>query len=163
MTNHKDHTRTIVNIGFITASVFAMFVALIALFVIYQNNKTDGLNNGQITVSSCQEKDWAWRIYSCKGFYFSTGGGMVERNDVSVTAFGREYKKGDIIPDVYPPAFSDNQTTDHFITGRERASVNFNAPWLAALFIGILLPIVTVFVLIINRPKKKLTANHHEA
>lgn len=136
----------------IVLSFIFMVAGLIGAFNIYQNNKTDGLNNGQITVDSCEEKDWSWRIYSCTGSYFSTGGGMVERKNVTVTVFTREYKKGDRIADVYPPAFSSNQTTNHFVTGRERASVTYNTYWLILVFLGIILPVITVLVGVLRKP-----------
>lgn len=146
MTNAKKIT-------LILLSSFAILLGLIGVFNIYQNNKTDGLNNGQITVKNCQEVDWSWRIYSCAGDYFSTGGGMVERNNVTVTAFTREYKEGDIIPDVYPPAFGDNETTHHFVTGRERASVTYNLPWLLLVLVAVAIPLITTTMLIMSRNK----------
>lgn len=146
----KQYTRTVTIL--ILSSVLAVLVGLIGAFNIYQNNKTDGLYSGQITVTSCQEKDWAWRIYSCTGDYFSTGGGMVSRSDVTVTVFGGEYKAGDIIADVYAPEFTTSQTTDHFVTGRERASVTYNMDWLLCVFLAVLLPIITLtFVLATRR------------
>jgi len=135
-------------------SFVALIAGIIGASTIYTNNKTDGLNNGQITVTSCIEKDWAWKIYSCTGDYFSTGGGMVERQGVSVTVFGEELKKGQIVDDVYPPTSQSNMTTDHFVTGRERASVTYNLPSLTLVFTGILLPLFTIIFFVTN-PKKK--------
>lgn len=139
---HKVHQRQGVTVSLLAMSLLAITIGCFGAMNIYGNNKTDGFNSGEITVTSCREKDWAWRVYSCKGDYFSTGGGMVERSDVSITAFGREYKKGEIITDVYPPEFGSNQTTSYFVTGRERASVMHNIGWLFAVFAGLAVPLI---------------------
>jgi hypothetical protein len=154
---HKVHQRQSVTVSLLAISLLAITIGCFGAVNIYGNNKTDGFNSGEITVTSCREKDWAWRVYSCKGDYFSTGGGMVERSDVSVMVFGREYKKGEIITDVYPPEFGSNQTTDYFVTGRERASVTYNMRWLFAVFIGLVTPLLTaVFILRSSKRKHSL-------
>lgn len=158
----RQHTPTaIINI-LILSSVLAVLLGLIGAFNIYQNNKTDGLNNGQITVTNCEEKDWAWRIYTCTGNYFSTGGGMVERAGVTVTVLGGEYKAGDIVADVYAPEFTTNQTTDHFITSRERASVVYNIGWLLCVLLGILLPVVTFTFVLATRRRAGNDSSHRQ-
>lgn len=155
MTAKKKAILTPTFITFIALSLLAVLAGFIGLFAIYQNNKTDGFNSGEITVANCQETDWNRKIYSCTGDYFSTGGGMIERSNVSVTVFAHEYTAGDIITDVYPPTFSDKQATHYFITGRERTSVTYNLPWLFAIFLGILLPIITALLRIVIRNNKR--------
>lgn len=156
----KQRTRTITIL--VISSAIAVLIGLIGAFNIYQNNKTDGLHSGQITVTSCQEKDWTWRIYSCTGDYFSTGGGMVNQSDATVTIFGGEYEAGDIITDVYAPEFATNQTTDHFITGRERASVVYNIGWLLCVLLGILLPAVTLTFALATRRRAGSDSSHRQ-
>ncbi len=148
MTHTKLSRLSHIKISLVIASVVAVFFGLFGLYAIYTHNKTDGLNNGQITVDSCKEIDWSWRVYSCTGSYFSTGGGMIERNNVSVKVFGGELKQGAIVDDIYPPASGSAETTDYFITGRERASVTYNIPSLILVFSGVILPMLTLVVFI---------------
>ncbi len=126
--------------------IVGLIIFLTAFYQLYVNGKTDGLGNGTITVDHCKEVDWAWRVYDCTGSYFSTGGGMVEINDVTVRVTGGEYKNGEQIGDAYPTdqtsVFNDEQPR-HFITGRIRSSVLYNAPTIAVLFAGILIPFGT--------------------
>lgn len=75
---------------------------------------------------------------------------MIERSNVSVIAYA-EYKQGGIIPDVYAPLYTSKQTTDHFVTGRERASVTYNIPWITLVVLGILFPIVTTVFILTNK------------
>lgn len=135
----------------VTLSVIALFSGIVGLYNIYINNKTDRFNHGQITVNSCEVKDRAWKVYSCTGDYFSTGGGMVGRNDVTVKVFGIEPQEGQIIDDVYPPNSHTAETTDHFVTGRERASVIYNIPWLMLVLAGIVIPLLTTVFIVMSR------------
>jgi hypothetical protein len=144
---------SLVKIALVIVSITAIVIGFIGLYNIYSNNKTDGLNNGEITVDNCAELDWSWRIYSCTGSYFSTGGGMVERENVTVKVFGGELKKGAVVGDVYPPSGQSAETTSYFITGRERASVTYNVPSLILVFFGIVFPVVTIVLFVVSRKK----------
>ena len=134
-------------------SAVTIFFGLAGAYTIYQNSKTSGTNNGQITVSSCTEKDWAARAYTCTGDYFSTGGGMVSRENVSVTVTGREYQRGDTIDDVYPPLHDSNETASYFVTGKERGSVVYNLPSLFLILLAILMPVIAIALILSLRLK----------
>ncbi len=110
--------------------------SLVAAIIIYNNNKTDGFGSGHIVVTSCSTVNWAEKTYQCTGDYFSSGGGMVSRSNVSVTATHVQPEKGDVVTDVYPSAFSTNQTAATFVTGKERASVRYNLFWIGCVFFG---------------------------
>ncbi|MDB5162057.1 MAG: hypothetical protein JWM52_565 [Candidatus Saccharibacteria bacterium] len=134
----------------VLSTIVGLTVFLTGLFQLYQTGKTDEAGSGTITVAQCKEADWAWRIYDCTGSYFSTSGGMVEINDVTVRVTGGEYKKDDYIGDVYPTDAPSvfNTHPHHFITGRIRSSVLYNAPSIIMSFIGLLLPIGTALYLL---------------
>lgn len=153
--NNKPYGRLFkTKIILVALSTAAVFFGLIGLYNIYVNNKTDGLNNGQITVDRCIEKDYDWRVYVCTGSYFSTGGGMIERDNVSVKVYGGTLGRDAIVEDVYPPALSTAETTSYFITGRERASVTYNIPSLILVFLALLLPIITILVFAFTKETK---------
>lgn len=167
MTNTKNHKKPFrlftVKIILVTACIIAIPLGFFGLYNIYANNKTDGLNNGQITINSCTEVDWAWRVYSCTGSYFSTGEGMIERENVTVKVFGGELKKDAVVDDVYPPVTSSAETTSYFITGRERASVTYNIPSIILVFISIILPLLTVVIFVMSRNKQSSNLDSNES
>ena len=143
MTFTHKKPRLIVASILVVAGLLSLPLALIGLFNIYQNNKTDGHGSGIFTIEHCTEKNYTWRIYSCTGEAFAVGGGGESFDNVSLKTF-REYSEGDRVPDIYAPEFTTPAQTDSFVTGRERASVMYNARWIALVFIGVLAPAVTI-------------------
>lgn len=126
----------------IAVLALSMCTGLFAMYHLYQNSKTDGFNRGSIEVNQCHEENWDWKIYNCTGNYTSSAG-MMAKDNVSVTVAGDKLHKGDIVYDVYPPAFHSKMDTDYFVTGKERSSVFYNTPWLFLLFASILAPFGT--------------------
>ena len=119
--------------------LITVMMILFALFQIYQNSKTDGLNSGHIKISSCKELDWARKVYLCNGDYRSSAG-MNFTNDVKVRVMGREYQKGEIVWDVYSGNSKSQEDARYFITGIERSSVMHNSLWIGLLALGIFIP-----------------------
>ena len=149
----KPTNNTVINTLIIIANFTAIIGGFIGLYIIYQNSKTDGFGNGDITVQSCEVKDAAWQVYVCKGNYHSSKG-MIGKNNASVTVFGTTYGQGENITDVYPAAFTNLATTDHFVTGREQASVTYNIPWLIAVYLGLSTPLATALFLYLEKSKR---------
>lgn len=157
MTFTHKKPRLIVASILVVAGLLSLPLALIGLFNIYQNNKTDGHGSGIFIVEQCTEENWTWRIYSCTGEAFAVGGGGESFGNVSLKTF-KEYSKGDRVLDVYAPEFTTPAQTDDFVTGRERASVAYNARWLALVLAGIFIPVLTIGFIIgakISRPVDK--------
>jgi len=129
-------------ISLVIVLVISLLLIFIAFSQLYTNGKTDGFESGNVKVSGCKEDNWAWKIYMCKGEYNSNAG-MIETSDVTVRVTGSEYKNGDYIGDVYPGDGASLEDSRYFITGLERSSVAHNIPWIALMFLGILLPFGT--------------------
>lgn len=136
----------------IAAIALSVCTGLFAIYHLYQNSKTDGFDRGSVEVIQCQEENWEWKISKCTGNYTS-GVGMMGKDNVSVIVTGDELHKGDIVYDVYPPAFHSKMNTDHFVTGKERSSVLYNSPWLLLLFVSIFTPIGAVLYTLGRRQK----------
>lgn len=135
----KKNSNLIILVSMVIFTVSAISFSLVQM---YNNSKTDGYGGGSIRVDQCKVDDAAWKIYTCSGFYKSTAG-LVEVKNAKVIVMGKEYISGEYIDDVYPTASIDTLSQDprSFVTGRERSSVEYNAPWLAMLFVGLLLPL----------------------
>lgn len=143
---------------FIVTAIIAGCVGLFATYQLYQNSKTDGFNRGSIEVDRCQEQNAEWKIYKCTGMYTS-GAGMISKDNVSITVTGGEPQKGDFIYDVYPPMFRSKIDTDRFVTGKERSSVFYNSPWLLLLFISIFAPLGVLLYTLEGRRKNSNMIN----
>ena len=131
------HSREMKKYYLIAIIALSACIGLFAIYHLYQNSKTDGFNRGSIEVTQCVEEDWDWQIYECTGYYTSDVG-MMGKDNVSVTVTGDEFHAGDIVYDVYPPAYRSKMDTNHFVTGKERSSVLYNGPWLLLLLMSIL-------------------------
>ncbi len=123
----------------ISLCIVSAIAALFAWYQLYQHSKTDGFGSGDIVVSMCEEEDWDWKLYTCRGDY-SSNAGLIYTRDVTVRVSAHVYKAGDTVEDVYPVRGSLADARE-FITGKERSSVLYNAPWLALLFISLAVPI----------------------
>ncbi len=115
----------------------------------YNNSKTDGYGGGSIRVDGCKVEDAAWKMYTCSGFYMGSAG-LVEVKGATVRVTGKQYESGEYVYDVYPTTSMDvsPQDTHGFITGRERSSVLYNSPWVAMLFVGVLLLVGSVLYVV---------------
>lgn len=148
----KNPTRSLVIIVLIIASISSIVLTGIGALNLYMNSKTDGFGGGHITVEGdCKEIIWAWRVDKCTGRYRAAAGDITREN-VSVIVSGGSSRT--IVPDVYPLAGTTNLTTQTFITGKERSSVIYNTPWIATIFIGLLIPAVTITYLLARRTKQ---------
>lgn len=133
-----------------TLVVVGLAISLYSLGQIYANNKTDGHGNGYILVKSCNEIDFAWKIYECNGRY-QAGAGYIVVDDVTVRVTTKSYKAGEYIQDVYPADGRPNHESRKFFTGLERSSVRNNVGWLALVAAGILPLAILLFYAIFAR------------
>lgn len=137
---------------FMAVIALSACTGLFAIYYLYQNSKTDAFDRGSVEVNQCREGSSQWKIYKCTGNYTS-GVGMMSKDNVTVTVTGDELHKGDIIYDVYPPIFHSKMNTDYFVTGKERSSVLYNSPWLLLLYVSLFIPIGAVFYTLGRRRK----------